>query len=62
MAWYGVNFVFGVGLHSYGFGSGGLSYVIGYLIIQVALVVFSYLRFVKAGKPGNQFIAPRTGI
>ena len=62
MAWYGVNFVLGVGLHSYGFGSGGLSYVIGYLIIQVALVVFSYLRFVKAGKPGNQFIAPRTGI
>ena len=23
MAWYGVNFVLGVGLHSYGFGEGG---------------------------------------
>ena len=27
MAWYGVNFVLGVGLHSYGFGAGGLEYV-----------------------------------
>ena len=25
MAWYGVNFVLGVGLHSYGFGTGGMS-------------------------------------
>ncbi|MFM8270554.1 MAG: cytochrome c biogenesis protein [Pseudomonadota bacterium] len=62
MAWYGVNFVLGVGLHSYGFGSGGLSYVVGYLIAQVALVLVSYRQFGKAGKPGNQFIAPRTGI
>lgn len=62
MAWYGVNFVLGVGLHSYGFGSGGLSYVIGYLVLQVSFVITSYYRFVKAGKPGNQFVAPRTGI
>lgn len=62
MAWYGVNFVLGVGLHSYGFGSGGLSYVIAYLIVQLVLVFVSYRQFVKAGKPGNQFIAPRTGI
>jgi cytochrome c-type biogenesis protein CcsB len=27
MAWYGVNFVLGTGLHSYGFGSGGLTWV-----------------------------------
>ncbi|NBT57523.1 cytochrome C biogenesis protein, partial [bacterium] len=62
MAWYGVNFVLGVGLHSYGFGSGGLGYVVGYLILQVGFVVLSYFRFLKAGKPGNQFVAPRTGI
>lgn len=61
MAWYGVNFVLGVGLHSYGFGSGGLSYVITYLVAQIAWVVISYFKFVKAGKPGNQYIAPRTG-
>jgi ABC-type transport system involved in cytochrome c biogenesis permease subunit len=61
MAWYGVNFVLGVGLHSYGFGSGGLSYVMTYLVAQIAWVIFSYFKFVKAGKPGNQYIAPRTG-
>jgi hypothetical protein len=26
MAWYGVNFVLGAGLHSYGFGTGGYRY------------------------------------
>ena len=29
MAWYGVNFVLGTGLHSYGFGSGGYTYIAG---------------------------------
>lgn len=62
MAWYGVNFVLGVGLHSYGFGSGGLSYVLTYLVLQIAFVVISYWKYLKAGKPGNQYVAPRTGI
>lgn len=62
MAWYGVNFVLGVGLHSYGFGSGGLSYVIAYLVLQIAFVGISYWKYLKAGKPGNQYVAPRTGI
>jgi len=62
MAWYGVNFVLGVGLHSYGFGSGGLSYVLTYLVLQIAFVVVSYWKYLKAGKPGNQYVAPRTGI
>lgn len=35
MTWYGVNFVLGTGLHSYGFGSGGGWYVIGYLGLEV---------------------------
>ena len=30
MAWYGVNFVLGTGLHSYGFGQGGVEYVLGF--------------------------------
>ena len=29
MAWYGVNFVLGIGLHSYGFGTGGSELLIG---------------------------------
>ena len=34
MAWYGVNFVLGVGLHSYGFSSGGQAIVAGFLGLQ----------------------------
>ncbi len=39
MAWYGVNFVLGAGLHSYGFGSGGLSYMATYATAQLVFVV-----------------------
>ncbi len=38
MAWYGVNFVLGVGLHSYGFGSGGLGYAIAFVLLEFAFV------------------------
>jgi cytochrome c-type biogenesis protein CcsB len=38
MAWYGVNFVLGVGLHSYGFSKGGLPYVISFVVVELALV------------------------
>jgi cytochrome c-type biogenesis protein CcsB len=34
MAWYGVNFVLGTGLHSYGFGGGGQSYVYAAVVLQ----------------------------
>jgi ABC-type transport system involved in cytochrome c biogenesis permease subunit len=38
MAWYGVNFILGVGLHSYGFSTGGTPWVIGFVVIQLAYV------------------------
>ena len=44
MAWYGVNFVLGKGLHSYGFGVGGFPYVIGYVAVELALVGFATWR------------------
>ena len=34
MAWYGVNFVLGAGLHSYGFGGGGVEYVSGFVLLH----------------------------
>ena len=37
MAWYGVNFVLGAGLHSYGFGSGGIEYVSAFLVLHLIL-------------------------
>ncbi len=49
MAWYGVNFVLGVGLHSYGFGTGGLGYVLTYFFAQVGFMVASYLSYRKSG-------------
>lgn len=39
MAWYGVNFVLGVGLHSYGFATGGTPWVVGFVVIQLAYVL-----------------------
>jgi cytochrome c-type biogenesis protein CcsB len=44
MAWYGVNFVLGTGLHSYGFGSGGYAYVGGFVAFEVLVVVAAFLR------------------
>ena len=38
MAWYGVNFVLGAGLHSYGFGAGGVEYVTAFVLLNLAYV------------------------
>jgi cytochrome c-type biogenesis protein CcsB len=45
MAWYGVNFVLGVGLHSYGFSSGGFRAVISFVVVQLAWVVFATVKY-----------------
>ncbi|MDZ4083721.1 MAG: cytochrome c biogenesis protein CcsA [Bdellovibrionales bacterium] len=42
MAWYGVNFVLGAGLHSYGFGAGGVEYVSGFILVNMAFVGYAY--------------------
>ncbi len=44
MAWYGVNFVLGVGLHSYGFGSGGFGWAVSFVIFELAFVAFAVLK------------------
>ncbi|MEM9444575.1 MAG: cytochrome c biogenesis protein CcsA [Verrucomicrobiota bacterium] len=52
MAWYGVNFVLGVGLHSYGFGTGGFQYVLAFVIAEVAFICIAWLRHVRiSNKP-----------
>ena len=45
MAWYGVNFVLGKGLHSYGFGLGGETYVAGFVIADLLFVAFAIWRY-----------------
>lgn len=40
MAWYGVNYILGAGLHSYGFGGGGVEYVAAFVVAHLLFVVF----------------------
>lgn len=37
--WYGVNYILGTGLHSYGFGSGGEIYYYGFIAVEIIFVV-----------------------
>jgi ABC-type transport system involved in cytochrome c biogenesis permease subunit len=48
MAWYGVNFVLGKGLHSYGFGIGGETYVATFVILDLLFVAFAIWRYRKS--------------
>jgi hypothetical protein len=41
---YGVNFVLGAGLHSYGFGGGGQIYVLSAVVLQALYVGVAALR------------------
>jgi len=49
MAWYGVNFVLGAGLHSYGFGNGGAPFVAGAIVVQGLYVAAAAVRYVTSG-------------
>jgi ABC-type transport system involved in cytochrome c biogenesis permease subunit len=53
MAWYGVNFVLGAGLHSYGFGNGDDSWIYLACLANISLVVHGALRYVGS-KPSRQ--------
>lgn len=48
MAWYGVNFVLGAGLHSYGFGAGGVEYVTAFVVLHILYV--TYVTTVRYGR------------
>lgn len=42
--WYGVNYILGTGLHSYGFGSGGEVYYYGYLMFEAVFLLIIGLK------------------
>ena len=44
MAWYGVNFVLGVGLHSYGFGTGGFGWALLFVAAEIGFVLLAVVR------------------
>lgn len=50
MAWYGVNFVLGKGLHSYGFGIGGETYVATFVVLDLLYVAFAVWRYRSSKK------------
>lgn len=51
MAWYGVNYVLGAGLHSYGFGSGGVEYVGAYVFVEVLFVLGTTYLYKRHQQP-----------
>jgi cytochrome c-type biogenesis protein CcsB len=54
MAWYGVNFVLGKGLHSYGFGIGGETYVATFVALDLLFVGFAIWRY----RASKRLLAP----
>lgn len=60
--WYGVNYLLGVGLHSYGFGSGGESMYIAYLVAEcLFLIVAGWMLNKKAAYTLEKRSALRSG-
>jgi len=59
MAWYGVNFVLGAGLHSYGFGSGGFGYAVAFVAAELGFVALAVWRKHR-GKSQSQKINSTT--
>lgn len=53
MAWYGVNFVLGTGLHSYGFGTGGYGVVLMIVLAELAFTGFAIWRYRVLRKRGR---------
>jgi len=48
MCYYGVNFILGTGLHTYGFGDGGIQFATGYAAVEAAVVAAAcYGRYVR---------------
>ncbi len=58
MAWYGVNFVLGTGLHSYGFGIGGETYVMAAIALDALYVGAAVFRYQKVRRDAEE-ISPK---
>ena len=54
MSWYGVNFLLGAGLHSYGFGQGGQTEFFLFLVANFLLLAAAALRMRLETGPGER--------
>lgn len=48
--WYGVNYILGTGFHSYGFGSGGTGYYVGFILSETLFLAASIAGKWKSGQ------------
>jgi cytochrome c-type biogenesis protein CcsB len=62
MAWYGVNFVLGKGLHSYGFGIGGETYVATFVLLDLLFAGFAIWRYRSSKCAGSDTPAEAAAI
>jgi cytochrome c-type biogenesis protein CcsB len=63
MAWYGVNFILGTGLHSYGFGAGGYAWIGGFVAFEALVIVAAFVRKHRgAPAPAAALAAPAVGV
>src|SRR6266478_2633474 len=62
MAWYGVNFVLGKGLHSYGFGIGGETYVAIGVVLDLLFVGLAIWRYRSSKSAGSSAPAEAVAI
>lgn len=61
MTYYGVNFLLGAGLHSYGFSSGGTLWAGLYTAFEIGVILFAGLRYRRAvAEKGNTRAPART--
>ncbi|VVM07995.1 cytochrome c biogenesis protein [Methylacidimicrobium tartarophylax] len=58
MAWYGVNYVLGKGLHSYGFGSGAVGPVAGFALAQLLFALWCSWAWWKRRADERGRVAP----
>jgi ABC-type transport system involved in cytochrome c biogenesis permease subunit len=60
MAWYGVNFVLGVGLHSYGFGTGGFGWALLFVAAEIGFVLLAAVRKIQSDRRPSTHAVPST--
>ncbi|MBI4659367.1 MAG: cytochrome c biogenesis protein CcsA [Verrucomicrobia bacterium] len=58
MAWYGVNFVLGKGLHSYGFGGGGVEWVGALVALDLLFIGYCVAVRLRKGTAGRERPSP----
>lgn len=52
--WYGVNYILGTGLHSYGFGAGGENYYYAFLVVESLFLTYTLIHYTQTKRVRNE--------